>query len=292
MDGWVGLARLLVWVWVWPRPWAGPPPCWLSSTCLARSPHRRRRCRRRYGHHRPPLRGRAAQARGLAGGHPVQARRARAQLRGGGARGAGQSRPDGRGGRGGGAAGRGRGARDSRLPLRLPDEGRAARGVRGGEQGAQPAAADLEGAERKRCAPLRACTCCSPSARLPPCPGPPKVNLRMLRAAVEAAEALDAAALRHVFCMEGGKWYGCVSSGGLPPQPSERGWSEGEAPCDSRACRRRHQLLTGGRGSAALPRPHPPHRPPAASTCLRRSRRRTARTTRPSCRPCFTSTCR
>lgn len=32
----------------------------------------------------------------------------------------------------------------------------------------------------------------------------------MLRGVVEAAEALDATALRHCYVMEGGKWYGQV----------------------------------------------------------------------------------
>lgn len=32
----------------------------------------------------------------------------------------------------------------------------------------------------------------------------------MLQGVVEAAEALDASALRHCFIMEGGKWYGQV----------------------------------------------------------------------------------
>ncbi|KAI7841240.1 hypothetical protein COHA_005077 [Chlorella ohadii] len=35
-----------------------------------------------------------------------------------------------------------------------------------------------------------------------------KINLGMLRSVVEAAEALDGGSLRHVFTMEGGKWYG------------------------------------------------------------------------------------
>ena len=36
----------------------------------------------------------------------------------------------------------------------------------------------------------------------------PQINLGMLRSVVEAAEALDGGSLRHVFTMEGGKWYG------------------------------------------------------------------------------------
>ncbi len=35
-----------------------------------------------------------------------------------------------------------------------------------------------------------------------------QINLGMLRSVVEAAEALDGGSLRHVFTMEGGKWYG------------------------------------------------------------------------------------
>lgn len=48
----------------------------------------------------------------------------------------------------------------------------------------------------------------SPPAAQPHARLPPQINLDMLRSVVEAAEALDGVSLRHVFTMEGGKWYG------------------------------------------------------------------------------------